>query len=68
MPDSPDESRSTPEQNASPAQKVEGTAGPVASGLGCLTFATLPFSILALVALILLIAWIVHRMLTTYTP
>ena len=61
----PDDGRSSPAQDAKPEDKSEAAAGTAAAGLGCLGVALMPWTLLIIVAIIIAVAWVVHRMMTT---
>jgi hypothetical protein len=54
-----------PPQKTTEKEKIEAAGITAATGLGCLGMATLPWSILVLVGLIILIAWVVSRILAS---
>jgi len=61
----PDDGRDSPAQDAKPEDKVEAAAGTAAAGLGCLSMVLMPWTLLIVVAIIIAVAWILHKFLTT---
>jgi hypothetical protein len=51
--------------HAKRAEKTEAAATTAATGLGCLGFVLMPWTIILFVVILITIAWVVHRMLTT---
>jgi hypothetical protein len=60
-----DDSRNSPDQDASREDKAKAAASTAATGLGILAFVTLPFSILIIVGIFIAIAWVIYRMVTS---
>jgi hypothetical protein len=65
MADEIDDGRNSPAQRAKEEEKLEAAGATAATGLGCLTFGLLPFSIVIIVGIIIAIAWVIHKMMTT---
>ena len=54
-----------PDQRATGDETAKAAGATGATGLGCLTFVTMPWAIVIFVAIIILIAWIVGRVINS---